>query len=189
MSLRVAAWTLIVSAAVSGCAHGAGASLGTQATLPALAASQLLEVAAAAERLGDPLRAQQYVLAARKAGADPNITLPWLLRLYVGDGQYRMAIDTAREQLRSHPQQFELRMLLASLYRATDLEVAAIEQYEQVLVTQPSEPRAHFALASLLHEGGHDAARADQHFRAYLALAPAGAYADQARSLLLKELP
>jgi hypothetical protein len=41
----------------------------------------------------------------------------------------------------------------------------------------------------LLHDGGHDAARAEQHFRAFLALAPDAPEARDVRSRLLKELP
>ena len=48
---------------------------------------------------------------------------------------------------------------------------------------------AHYALASLLHDKGRDLARADEHYRAYLTLQPHGDHADEARALLLKELP
>lgn len=146
-------------------------------------------MAAAAERVGDGLRAQQYLLMARQRGADLGKTLPWLLRLYVSDGQYRVAIDTARVYLELHPEQLTLRILLATLYEATALDIAAIDQYERVLSVAPSEPRAHYALASLLHRNQQERLRADQHFRAYLALEPNGPAADRARSLLLKELP
>jgi tetratricopeptide (TPR) repeat protein len=179
---------LLLLAVCGGCAHTA-TPVAPHTEVPELQVNQLLEVAALAERRGDPLRAQQYVLAARKAGADADKTLPWLLRLYIQDNQYRAAIEAAKEQLRHHPEQSELRMLLAGLYEATDLDVAAVEQYERVLVTRPSDAHAHFAMATLLHENGHEPGRADEHFRAYLALEPQGANAAQARSLLLKELP
>jgi hypothetical protein len=58
-----------------------------------------------------------------------------------------------------------------------------------VLIEEPNNAEAHFALASLLHECGRDHALADQHYRAYLALEPNGTYAEEARSLLLTELP
>jgi tetratricopeptide (TPR) repeat protein len=185
--MNVAIALTVLTAALSGCAHAT--SVAPNAEVPELRADQLLEAAALAEQRGDSLRAQQYVLAARKAGADADRTLPWLLRLYIRDSQYRAAIDAAKEQLRHHPEQSELRMLLAGLYEATDLEVAAVEQYERVLVTRPSDAHAHLAIATLLHESGHEPGRADAHFRAYLALEPQGPNAAQARSLLLKELP
>jgi tetratricopeptide (TPR) repeat protein len=180
---------LVLVAAV-GCGH---VQLPQTEALPAapagLSAEQLLSVASAAERIGDGLRAQQYLRAASQAGASTQQTLPWLMRLYIADGQYRLAIDAAGEHLRSHPDQVELRLLLAGLYEVTQLEAAAIEQYERVLTRAPSEARAHFALASLLREHGREPGRVDQHFRAYLALEPDGQGAAEARTALLKELP
>ncbi|MET0389021.1 MAG: tetratricopeptide repeat protein [Polyangiales bacterium] len=184
--MRLALTCLLVAAV--GCAHGRPVP-DSAAPDAELGADQLLEVAVLAERIGDGLRAQQYLLSARERGADDNKTLPWLLRLYVADGQYRAAIDTARASLEQHPDQLPLRMLLASLYEATALDIDAIDQYERVLSRAPSEPRAHYALASLLHRHQQERLRADQHFRAYLALEPDGPHAERARSLLLKELP
>jgi tetratricopeptide (TPR) repeat protein len=177
----------VLCALLSGCAHSLAA--GSPDQTPALTADQLMSVAAAAEQLGDRLRAQQYLLAARKAGADPTLVLRRSLRLYVADGQYRLAIDSVQDHLRSHPQQRELRFLLAQLYEATQLDAAAMAEYERVLALEPSEPRAHFALATLLRERAHDPVRADQHYRAFLALAPDAADAPEARSHLLQELP
>ena len=154
-----------------------------------LGAEQLLVVARAAEQLGDRLRAQQYLMSALRAGAEARRVLPWLLSLYVADNQYRLAIDTAREYLRVHPRDSGMRMLLAGLYEATELEVGALEQYERVIASAPNEPRAHFALASLLRERGREPGRADEHFRAYLSLDPRGENADEARAALLTELP
>lgn len=176
-----------VVVAVGGCAHAPEVSRAE--ALQPLTAEQLLAIASAAEQLGDRLRAQQYLHAARQAGADPELVLRRSLRLYVADGQYRIAIDTVREHLRSRPQQARLRLLLAELYEATQLDAQALDEYEHVLQITPSEPRAHFALATLLHERGHDPARADRHYRAYLELAPHGPDAAEARSHLLQEMP
>lgn len=188
VSLQVLSWML--STAAAGCAHvGPGVKESAPASLQPLAAEQLLVVARAAEQLGDGLRAQQYLLSALRAGAQPQRVLPWLLRLYVADGQYRLAIDTAREHLRVHPRDTGLRILLAGLYEATELEAVALEQYERVIASAPEDARAHFALAALLRERGREPGRADQHFRAYLALDPQGENADEARAALLTELP
>jgi tetratricopeptide (TPR) repeat protein len=155
---------------------------------PALTREQVLAVAELAERTGDNLRAQQYLLTALKAGAAPELVLPRLLRLYVADGQYRLAIDTLKDFLRHHPQHYRLRLLLADLYAATQLTAAAAGEYERVLAAAPAYARAHFSLASLLYEAG-DAGRADPHYRAYLASAPHGRHADEARSHLSEWLP
>ena len=184
---RVVLWFAMLIAA-SGCAHVA-APAKEPSVERALEAEELLVVAAAAEQLGDGLRAQQYLLSALRMGADAQRVLPWLLRLYVADSQYRLAIDTAREHLRVHPRDTGLRMLLAGLYEATELEAGALEQYERVIATSPQDARAHFALASLLHERGGEPGRADTHFRAYLSLDPHGENADEAQAALLTELP
>ncbi|MEY4575837.1 MAG: hypothetical protein RL701_540 [Pseudomonadota bacterium] len=159
-------------------------ALSNRATLPRLEAEQLLAVADLAESSGDELRAQQYLLAALRSGVAAERVLPRLLRLYVRDGQYRLATETLRDHLRAHPQQHGLRLLLADLYAATQLSAAAVSEYERVLTEAPASSRAHFALGSLLHDVGGEPARANQHLRAYLASAPQGVHADEARSLL-----
>jgi tetratricopeptide (TPR) repeat protein len=189
MTLRATLVMTLCLAAV-GCAHGAAPARdpGDFGARP-LTHTQQLAIAAAAEQVGDGLRAQQYLLAALRSGASAQRVLPWLLRLYVADGQYRLAIATARDHLRVHAGDTQLRLLLASLYEAAQQEELAVAQYERTIVDAPSDPRAHFALASLLRERGREPGRADQHFRAYLALAPRGADAAEARAALLTELP
>jgi tetratricopeptide (TPR) repeat protein len=149
----------------------------------------LLAVADLAERSGDTLRAQQYLRSALESGIDTKQVLVRLLRLYVADGQYRSAIESAHEGLRLHAHDIALRLLLADLYRATDLTAAAQEQYERVLAEAPDQARAHLELGQLLHESGRDSARADEHFRTYLSLRPDGPEAGDVRARLLKELP
>lgn len=174
---------------LAGCAHGGALAPEPGAPAARPTAAQLLQIAQVMEASGDTLRAQQYVLAALASGADQPSTVRWLIRLYVADSQYRLAIDRAEDQLRRRPNDLGLRMLLASLYDATELDLAAAEQYERVLAIAPNQAQAHFALGSLLHGLGQDAGRADEHFRAYLALEPHGRDAQEARALLLRELP
>jgi tetratricopeptide (TPR) repeat protein len=109
--------------------------------------------------------------------------------MYVADGQYRLAIDLAENFLRTHPRDRSVRLFLGTLYAALASEAKAIEQYARVLAEAPDDAQTHFALASTLHQSGRERARADEHFRAYLALEPEGPHAEEARSLLLTELP
>jgi tetratricopeptide (TPR) repeat protein len=176
-----------LAAQLTACAHGE--RMPSAAAPRETSAKELLAVAELAERTGDSLRAQQYALAALERGADSRRVLPRLLRLYIADGQYRSAIDTAREGLREHGDDIALRLVLADLYRATELDVLALEQYERVLDVAPTQARAHLELAMLLHEQGDAALRADHHFRSYLSLEPDGPQADEVRARLLKELP
>jgi tetratricopeptide (TPR) repeat protein len=170
---------------LSGCAQRPGAA----SSAADVSGEQLLGIARHAERQGDTLRAQQYLLTALARGADPRRVLPWLLRSYVADGQYRSAIQRAREGLSVRADDIPLRLLLADLYRATELTAAALQEYEQVLELSPDQPRAHLELATMLHDSGADAARAEQHFRAYLVLEPNGSEAGAVRARLLKGMP
>ena len=122
---------ILAFAAVSGCAHLA-AERAPGPERPQLTAAQLLAIAHASEQMGDNLRAQQYLLSALKRGADERSTVAALLRLYVADDQYPLAIDLAEDQVRRHPDDARLRMLLASLYDAIELDASAMEQYRRV---------------------------------------------------------
>lgn len=154
-----------------------------------LTSEQLLEVASLLEQSGDTVRAEQYLRSALKEGADEKTILPRLLRLYVSDGQLRLAIDLAEQSLRQDPADVTLRLFLGALQTAVGADLLAVEQYERVITADPKNAEAHFALATLLHDGTGGRDRADEHFRAYLALAPAGEHAAEARGLLLTEMP
>jgi tetratricopeptide (TPR) repeat protein len=155
----------------------------------ALSAAQLLEIAALLEARGDALRSGQYLSLAIERGASQARVVPQLLRLYVRDGQYRLAVERAENYLRGHPRDVRTRFILGSLYLGLGMNERAAQQYQLVLAAAPERADAHFALASLLREQGRDLARADSHFRAYLQLNPRGAHAEEARSALLQELP
>lgn len=171
---------------LSGCAH---TTLTRGPERENLSPEQLVQVAEAAEQMGDTLRAQQYLGAALRAGADETKVLPKLLVLYVSDGQYRVAIEHCEHYLRRHPNDQKVRLLLSTLHTAVGDHEGAISQYERVLAAAPNDAYAHFALASILHEQGGASLRADEHFRTYLELAPNGEHAAEARGLLLKRVP
>lgn len=173
-----------------GCAGAPGERAPARPPAPAaLSNEQLLEVAALLERRGDTLRASQYLSLALDRGADEARVVPRLLRLYVRDRQYRLAIELAEHHLRRHPGDVRARFFLASLYTGLGMTAAAAGQYERVLAARPAWADAHFALASLLRDGDQDLARADAHYRAYLQLQPRGVHAEEARAALLTELP
>jgi Flp pilus assembly protein TadD len=154
-----------------------------------LTTEQLLEVARVLEQSGDTVRAEQYLRSALKDGADERQILPRLLRLYVADGQLRLAIDVAEQSLREEPEDVTLRLFLGALHTAVGADAIAVQQYERVLTMDEKNAEAHFALASLLHDAGMERDRADQHFRSYLELSPHGEHAAEARGLLLTEMP
>jgi tetratricopeptide (TPR) repeat protein len=186
-SARVVLFTVCFGA-LGACAQGG--PLGTRGQpLPEPTAEQYLQVAEAAQRMGDPLRAQQYLTSALRAGADERVVIPRLLVLYVGDGQYRVAVDQCENYLRRHPDDRKVRLLLSTLYTAVGDADRAVAEYERVLSDAPNDAYAHFAMATLLHDRGGASARADEHYRAYLGLQPNGEHADEARGLLLRRVP
>jgi Flp pilus assembly protein TadD len=111
-----------------------------------------------------------------------------LLALYAADGQYRLAIDAAEMYLEGHPNDRAVRRCLGAFYVAVDATSDAVHVFEELVHEAPDDSEAHFALASLLKEVRAQRARADEHYRRYLALAPHGHHAEEARAGLSKEL-
>ncbi|MET0342856.1 MAG: tetratricopeptide repeat protein [Polyangiales bacterium] len=181
-------WVLSMGLSFGACAHGAGMRAGGDAQRDPTA-DEFVQIAEGAERMGDGLRAQQYLNAALRAGADEREIMPRLLRLYVADGQYRVAIEQCEHYLRRQPDDREVRLLMSTLHTAVGENESAIRQYEQLIASAPRDAYAHYALATLLHEQGGASLRADEHFRAYLAIEPRGEHAVEARGLLLKGVP
>jgi Flp pilus assembly protein TadD len=181
---------MLVLAGVSsaGCA-GSLASRAEATPDERLSAAQALEIASVLEQRGDTTRAEQYLRLALSVGADERSVLPRLLDLYVQDGQYRLAVEEGESYLRRHPSDTRLRAVLASLQLAIGLEHAAAQQFSRVLESEPKNAEVHYALAALLIAQGRERGRADAHFRSYLELDPRGPHAEEARSLLLTELP
>ena len=175
---------------VLGCAApGVQRGSATAGAAAELSADQLVEVADVLAQHGETVRAEQYYVSAIQRGAPRARVLPALLRLYVRDGQYRLAIEHVEDQLRREPRDTTLRLLLGTLYTATGQVREAVASYERVLEREPRLAEAHYALATVLYEAQVDRGRADSHFRAYLTHAPDGEHAAEARSLLLTEVP
>ncbi len=175
-------WLLII--VLTGCAG----SLPGASSAPAPSGAQLVEIADLLAQRGERVRAGQYLDLAQQAGVPEHELLPRMLKLYVADGQLRLAIDRAEQYLRRHPSDNKLRWCLASLYAAVDIDALAIRELGRVVTDEPRNAEAHFALASLLQNVGQRAGM-DRHYRAYLALQPHGAHAEEARAGLLQEVP
>lgn len=191
MMTRIRARRPIVGILLFVCISGCGAALRPRATDQAerLSVAQLIEVADALAQTGDTVRAQQYLQQALREGAPEHVVVPRLLRAYVADSQYRLAIEQAENYLRRHPGEVAVRVFVASLYSALGAHVRAEQEFRKVLAQAPDDAQTHFALASTLRAAGRDAAQADHHYRAYLALEPEGPHAEEARANLLVEVP
>jgi tetratricopeptide (TPR) repeat protein len=188
--LRIAlTLSMLALSSLAGCAAPHALRVGSAQQAEHAAWRQLLEIAQLLALNGQGMRAQQYLREALRQGAPAEHVVPRLLQLYVADAQYRLAADLAEHYLRAHPRDRGVRLFLGAVYAALEQDVPAVEQYARVVAQAPEDAQAHFALASTLHDAGREPQRADKHYRAYLALEPKGAHAEEVRALLLTELP
>ncbi len=135
--------------------------------------------------VGDYLRAEEYLADALGQGADPKKVMPLLLEVCIKEGRYRLAAQYAREYLVNHPNDVRVRLVLASLYAATEDSKLAKAEFERVLASRPNDAQAHYALAVLLRDAEQDLVAADAHFREYLRLDPKGSHVEEARASVL----
>ena len=136
-----------------------------------------------AGRFGDMTRAEQYYVAALKAGGDERGLAQKLVIACVTDGRFPAAIQYAEDYLLRHPRDVGLRFASAAMSAAIGDGERARTGYETVIASQPDLAEAHYALASLLTDV-EDADLRKDHYRTYVKLAPRGAYAESARAAL-----
>lgn len=137
---------------------------------------------------GDALRAQQYFAAALKAGADEKVVLPLLLRACVAQKNYRLAIEYAEAALAREPKNARLRLLAGALYASIGDMPHSRERLERAAGELAAEPEVQFTVAVSFRDDVGDVVLADKYFRRYLALAPNGAHAEEAKSSLMEQL-
>jgi len=140
----------------------------------------------ASAAIGDMIRAEQYFVAASKAGGDEREIVRRLLVVCAADQRYPAAAEYAEHYLHRHPGDVELRFAAASLEAAVGDTRRAREQLDTVLHERPDWPEAHFALASLMRADGEPLALADIHDLQYLKLNPRGPLAEMARARLAR---
>jgi Flp pilus assembly protein TadD len=133
---------------------------------------------------GDSLRAEQYYLAAQRAGYPESKVLPSLLEVCVSSGRLRSALGYAEPYLRRHPEDFRLRHLVASIHLGLGDSARAFRELQRVLSESPSHAASHYLLAVLASEAFADTAAARHHFQAYLKLEPHGDHAAEATAWL-----
>jgi hypothetical protein len=100
-----------------------------------------------------------------------------------------VAAEYVEEYLRRNPDDPSLRLLHGELEAAVGDRSVAFREYESVLRARPDDSQGHYAMAVLLRDAMDDPAGADEHFRAYLRVAPDGAHAAEARASLIEHVP
>lgn len=133
--------------------------------------------------LGDMTRAEQYFVAALKAGGEPGALVRRLIAVCVADGRYPVAIEYAEEYLRNHPRDVDVRYVMATVRAALGDASTAKEELRVVLAAKPNLADAHFALAQIARTEG-DVVEADAELRHYLRLEPSGRHAEVAQETL-----
>jgi Flp pilus assembly protein TadD len=133
---------------------------------------------------GDLLRAEQYFTTAIEAGYDDDEVFPHLLDACIRSARFHSALSYAQPRLQNHPNDWRLRTVVASLHIATGNPSSAVRELERVVEQQPEAPLAHYLLAVVHRDEGGAPEEAKVHFERYLALAPDGEHAEEARAFV-----
>lgn len=182
-----AIFTISVLALSTGCASSALTQQRERAALQKESTAHvLIEHGDAAAAIGDMTRAEQYFVAALKAGGEESRIVRRLLVVCVADQRYPAAAEYAEQYLRRHPLDVDLRFATASIQIAVGDTARARELLDAVLRERPNWAEAHYALAGLMRSQGEPLALADLHDLQYLKLEPHGPLADTARARLAR---
>lgn len=147
-------------------------------------AGELLVAGVEWARRGDSVRAEHYLVAALERGASEKKTVPLLVAVCVEGSRFRAALEHAEPYLRTHPEEAELRLLVASIYLGLGRVDDARSSLEEVLRVRPRSGAARYFLGSLYAREFGEVESASHEFRLYLQLEPAGAHAAEVRAWL-----
>jgi Flp pilus assembly protein TadD len=150
---------------------------------------ELLRKGEASAALGDLTRAEQYYVAAIKAGGDAERITKRLLVVCVADGRYPAALEYANQHLRLHPRDTYVKFAAASIHAALGDTLSARLLLEEVVKERPQWSDAHYSLATILRDQGGSRKRAEVHDLTYLRLEPEGPMAEQVRERLRRGTP
>jgi Flp pilus assembly protein TadD len=182
MKHRIAAILLGLSCGV-GCAGNAGQAIRADAEVVRRESTPnvLLHRGDAFAAVGDSTRAEQYYAAALAAGGDQHSLVRRLVRVCVSGQRYRAALAYADDYLLHHPSDHEVRFARATISVGVGETEQAHADLTELVKVEPNNPAVHFALGVLLRDDLADLPEARVHFARYLALAPNGSNAAEAR--------
>jgi tetratricopeptide (TPR) repeat protein len=128
----------------------------------------------------DFVRAEQYFAAAMARGVREARVMPMLMRACLESSRLHAALGHALPYLSRTPGDWRLRYLVASVLAALGDPAQARQHLDRVIAVAPDFADAHFLLGTLARDE-LDLERAQKDFARYLALAPEGKHADEAR--------
>lgn len=183
-------WRLALLLVLASCApsHGARVESRVETTRQETDPRLLIARGRAFAEVGDYARAAEYLRAALLARGDAEVILPLLVSIEIKDQSYRAAVQHLEDRLRTHPSDVRARFVLASLLSALDRPRDAERELLGLLRRAPRHAEATFALAVIYRDGMGNAQKADDYFRRYLAIEPAGRHRDEAVSSMLTEV-
>jgi len=135
--------------------------------------------------IGDTVRAEQYLAAAMRAGADETVVMPVFLRVCVAAKHYRLAVEYADAALARHPADARLRFLTGALHVSVGEPARARDYLEEAARQLRDDADVQFSVAVFFRDDLSDKVAADPYFREYLRLSPKGAHAEEARVSLM----
>jgi Flp pilus assembly protein TadD len=147
-------------------------------------AEQLFQAGVRIAQQGDYIRAEQYLTAARDHGYAEDRVLPLLMEVCVHSSRYSAALGYAEPYIETHPEDWRLRQLLATIQMGLGNSAGARISLEHVTAEAPDEPTPHYMLGVLLRDSLRDETGMRAAFQRYLALAPDGPHAAEAREAL-----
>ena len=181
----VAFWIICTVVVSSGCAHTPEArSSELRSELASVTADELFAIAISYATSGDLLRAEQYFATALERGYDRASVVSWLVRVCIASSRYQSALRHSADYLRENPNDWSIRLVIASIHEALGDQVGAQVELERIVDARPDEALPHFRLAMLYGAREDMQARASEHLREYLRLQPEGAHAAAARATL-----
>lgn len=188
MTTARASSLLRAGALVCALAMAAGCVRAPQAPAPRslteLSAEDLYRKAAEFAGRGDWVGAEQYLQAARRAGFDERRVTGALVRVCLASERYQTALSYAEPYLMTHPEDWPLRQVVAAVYMSQGHVAHARSLLLEVAQQAPFDAETRFMLGALSSSHGEWKHEARDHFEAYLALAPTGEHAQEARHWL-----
>lgn len=185
---RVLVGVALLGFSLGGCAQESKEREVAQALKQESSAQMLFEKGRAAAAIGDLTRAEQYFVAAMKAGGDERKIIKPLLVACITDQRFPVALEYAEQYLYRHPDDLDVRFVAASVHAVLGNAEEAQRLLESVARSRPQSAEVHYALATVLYQGGQ-AERAARHDLEYLKLEPEGEHAAQARARLSASAP
>jgi len=167
----------------AGCATSAGQAIRADAEIVRRESTPdvLLHRGEGFAAVGDSTRAEQYYAAALAAGGNPHLLVRRLIRVCVSGQRYRAALGYADDYLLRRPSDHEVRFARATIAVGVGETEQAHADLTELAQAEPNNPEVHFALGVLLRDDLVDLPEARAHFERYLALAPNGSNAAEAR--------